>query len=83
MDRMDMKQFLRGMGLKPEWDIYFDEELHLFAERLDNEYELHLFMEKQDDQKLIDFINWHIKQTTPVFGEWNYTIYKKIECEQN
>tara|TARA_A100001201_G_C3933921_1_gene154431 strand:+ start:66 stop:311 length:246 start_codon:yes stop_codon:yes gene_type:complete len=69
---------LRELGLKPEWDKYFDDRVHIKAEQLDDENKLHLFIEKQHDKNLVDYIHWHIKGTTPVFGEWNYTKKKNL-----
>ncbi len=67
------------LGLKSEWINFFESQLHLFAEKEDKNNRLHLFMNELDKQynntDAIDFINWHIKMTTPIFGEWNYTKY--------
>lgn len=67
------------LGIKPEWEEYFTSNLHLFAEKEDEKNRLHEFIDELkngcNNQVAIDFINFHIKQTTPVFGKWNYTKY--------
>tara|TARA_R100000353_G_scaffold53653_1_gene42956 strand:+ start:117 stop:359 length:243 start_codon:yes stop_codon:yes gene_type:complete len=76
---MNQKEIMNMLGIKPEWEKYFLNQIHLKAEKLDQDNELHLLMHELEhtykEYHLIDFINFHIKQTTPVFGKWNYTKY--------
>jgi hypothetical protein len=78
---LNKKQIMLMLGLKPEWEEYFNNNLHLFAEKEDEKNRLHDFIDELkygwESQDAIDFINWHIEMTTPVFGEWNYTKYLK------
>ena len=67
------------LGIKPEWKPFFDGGLHLLAETEDEKYRLHELIHElkngSNNQDAINFIMYHIKMTTPVFGEWNYTKY--------
>ncbi len=76
---MNNNEIYKMLGLKSEWINFYETKLHLFAEKEDNKNRLHELIHELkngcNNQDAIDFINWHIKMTTPIFGEWNYTKY--------
>lgn len=70
------KNIIKMLGIRLEHELYYNQQIHLFVEHLDKHNKLHLFIEdNKTDKSLIDFINYHIEKTTPVFGKWNYTKY--------
>lgn len=53
---------------------YFKTGVHIWLEKMDGEGDLQAIDRwVGDDKARKGFLDYHIKMTSPVFGEWNYT----------
>jgi len=73
MDCEPLMAMFASMGFQDSWQQFIDARIGVAFERMDNRREfeaMRRMLEAGDDRAA--YLKWHMEQTTPVFGTWNY-----------
>ena len=73
MDRETLMKMFASIGFQDSWQQFIDARIGVAFERMDNRREFDAMrgmLEAGDDRAA--YLKWHMEQTTPVLGVWNY-----------
>ena len=73
MDRETLMEMFAEIGFQDSWQQFLDARIGVAFERMDNRCEfeaMRQMLEAGDD--CAAYLKWHMEQTTPVLGVWNY-----------